>query len=81
MPAGATSNTTEDGDDEQLLADMSPTARSIYEENLKSVNASIQDAQETLAQDPDNDDARLFLQDAFHQKAMVYELAMDRSMQ
>ena len=81
VPAGATASTTEDGDEEQLLADMSPTARSIYEENLKSVNSSIHDAQATLAQDPDNDDARLFLQDAFHQKAMVYELAMDRSMQ
>jgi hypothetical protein len=71
----------EDADDQQLLADMSPTARSVYEENLKSVNASIQDAEATLAQDPDNDEARHFLQDAFHQKAMVYELAMDRSMQ
>lgn len=81
VPAATTANTTEDRDDEQFLADMSPTARSMYEENLKSVNASIQDAQATLAQDPDNDAARLFLQDAFHQKAMVYELAMDRSMQ
>jgi hypothetical protein len=70
-----------DGDDEQLLADMSPTTRSVYEQNLKSVNASIQDAQATLAQDPENEEAQHFLQDAYHQKAMVYELAMDRSMQ
>ena len=73
--------TTEDADDQQLLADMSPTTRSIYEENLKSVNASIQDAQTTLAGDPDNEEARHFLQDAYNQKAMVYELAMDRSME
>lgn len=72
---------TADMDDQQLLADMSPTTRSVYEENLKNVNASIQDAQATLAQDPDNEEAQHFLQDAYHQKAMVYELAMDRSMQ
>lgn len=75
------SRTTEDVDDEELLADMSPTTRSVYEQNLKSVNASIQDAQASLAQDPDNEEARHFLQDAYHQKAMVYELAMDRSVQ
>jgi hypothetical protein len=77
----SSSSSTEDVDDEQLLADMSPTTRSVYEQNLKSVNASIQDAQASLAQDPDNEEARHFLQDAYHQKAMVYELAMDRSMQ
>jgi hypothetical protein len=77
----ASPSTTADVDDEQLLADMSPTTRSVYEQNLKSVNASIQDAQASLAQDPDNEEARHFLQDAYHQKAMVYELAMDRSME
>lgn len=76
-----TSATSEDADDEQLLADMSPAARSVYEENLKSVNASIQDAKATLAQNPEDNEVRHFLQDAYHQKAMVYELAMDRSMQ
>jgi hypothetical protein len=81
IPADTTATTTADSDDEQLLADMSPTTRSEYEQNLKSVNASIQDAQTTLAQDPDNEEARHFLQDAYNQKAMVYELAMDRSMQ
>lgn len=70
-----------DTEEDELLAGMSATARSIYEENLKSVNTSIQDAQATLAQDPDNDEARYFLQDAYHKKAMVYELAMDRALQ
>jgi hypothetical protein len=59
---------------------MSPSTRSVYEENLKNVNASIQEAEATLAQDPNNEDAQHFLNDAYHQKAMVYELAMDRSM-
>ena len=76
VPSGAT-----DVDDEQLLADMSPGTRSVYEQNLRSVNASIQEAEATLQQDPDNDEAQRFLHDAYHQKAMVYELAMDRSMQ
>jgi hypothetical protein len=79
--APSTSATSDDADDEQLLANMSPAARSVYQENLKSVNASIQDAKTTLAQNPDDNEVRHFLQDAYHQKAMVYELAMDRSMQ
>jgi hypothetical protein len=81
VPVAPAAVSTEDADDQQLLADMSPTTRSIYEENLKNVNASIQDAQTTLAEDPDNEEARHFLQDAYNQKAMVYELAMDRSME
>ena len=79
-PAAVVPSTGADVDDDQLLADMSPSTRSMYEQNLKSVNASIQDAQATLAQDPENEEAQHFLLDAYHQKAMVYELAMDRSM-
>jgi hypothetical protein len=80
-PRVASPATTEDVDDQELLADMSPNTRTLYEENLKNVNASIQDAQATLAQDPENEEAQHFLQQAYQQKAMVYELAMDRSMQ
>ena len=53
--------------------------RTTYENNLKDVNAFIRDANDSLARNPNNDEARHFLMDAYQQKAMVYELAMDRT--
>ena len=70
-----------DNDDEQILSQLSPGMRATYEDNLKSVDAFIQDAKNSLAQNPDDDEARHFLMDAYQQKTMVYQLAMDRSAQ
>jgi hypothetical protein len=65
-------------EDLQILAQISPAMRATYENNLKDVNAFIKDAQDSLAQDPNDEEARHFLMDAYQQKAIVYELAMDR---
>ena len=65
--------------DQDVLAQMSPASRITYESNLKDVNAFIRDAQDSLAQNPNDEEARHFLRDAYQQKAMVYELAMDRT--
>jgi hypothetical protein len=65
--------------DQDVLAQMSPATRITYESNLKDVNAFIRDAQDSLAQNPNDEEARHFLMDAYQQKAMVYELAMDRT--
>lgn len=70
-----------DNDDEQFLGELSPAMRATYEDNLKSVDAFIQDAKDSLAQNPNDDEARHFLMRAYEQKAMVYQLAMDRSAQ
>jgi hypothetical protein len=70
-----------DVDEEPLLGHMSPAARARYEDSLRTVNAFIQDAQASLNANPDDEVARHFLMDAYAQKAMVYELAMDRSLQ
>ncbi|HET7209556.1 MAG TPA: hypothetical protein VFI95_23485 [Terriglobales bacterium] len=70
-----------DQDDQELLADISPSVRATYADDLQSVNDFIHDAETSLAQDPNDDEARHFLMDAYEQKAMVYQLAMDRSMQ
>jgi hypothetical protein len=66
-------------DDLQLLTQLSPAMRDTYETNLKDVNAFIQDAQESLAQNPNDEEARHFLMDAYQQKEVVYQLAMDRT--
>jgi hypothetical protein len=79
--AGASATSSVDSDDEQLLAQVSPSARAVYADNLKNVNAFIQDAQEDLKKNPDDDDARQFLMQAYEQKEAVYDLAMSRSMQ
>jgi hypothetical protein len=74
-------NQPDDADDEQLLSEVAPSMRATYADNLRSVNAFIQDAQDDLKQNPDDDDARHFLMEAYEQKESVYDLAMSRSMQ
>lgn len=70
-----------DADDELLLAHVSPAVRARYEDTLRNVNAFIDDAQASLNENPNDEEARLLLMDAYSQKTMVYELAMDRSLQ
>jgi hypothetical protein len=65
-------------DDQQLLEQVTavrPASRQAYENNLRTVNASIADAKKTLAENPDDRDARQSLSAAYEQKAMMYELA------
>ncbi len=84
-PAGngfsVTATPVSTADDEQFLSEVSPAVRAMYADNLRNVNSSIQDAQQVLAQDPDNDEARHFLMDAYQQREMLYQLAMDGSVQ
>jgi hypothetical protein len=65
-------------DDQQLLEQVTavrPASRQAYENNLRIVNASIADAKKTLAENPNDRDARQSLSAAYEQKAMMYELA------
>ena len=80
IPQSQTPSTMADLDDEQLLAQVAPPMRAAYEDNLKSVNAFIRDAQQDLQQNPDDEEARHFLMDAYEQKETLYDLAMNRSM-
>jgi hypothetical protein len=61
----------------QEVADNSPAMRGQYEENLRQVNDSIRDAQTTVDQSPNDEDARRSLMDAYEQKSMLFEMAMD----
>ncbi len=83
-PAGngfQVSATPVSADDEQFLAEVSPSVRATYADNLRTVNSSILEAQQALQEDPSNDEARHFLMDAYQQRDMLYQLAMDRSVQ
>jgi hypothetical protein len=69
--------------DEDLLqevASLSPAVRAQYADNLRLVNQYIQDAKSVVDANPNDEEARRSLLEAYQQKAMLFELAMDRSL-
>lgn len=64
----------------QEVADNTPAMRGEYEENLRRVNESIREAQSFVDESPNDEDARRSLMDAYHQKSMLFEMAMERSL-
>ena len=69
-------------DDDLLLeaAKQSPAMQAQYTDNLRRVNQYIQDAKGVVAADPNDEEARRSLLEAYQEKAMLFELAMDRSL-
>jgi hypothetical protein len=68
-------------EDQQFLSVVStgaPAQRAAYESQLQAVNANIREVQSYLAQNPGDADARQQLMDAYQQKALLYQIAMDR---
>ena len=56
-----------------------PAVRATYEANLKDVNAYIEDAEASARQNPTDEEAQQSLMNAYEQRSMVYEMALDRS--
>jgi hypothetical protein len=69
-------------DDDLLLeaAHQSPAMQAQYTDNLRRVNQYIQDAKGVVAANPNDEEARRSLMEAYQEKAMLFELAMDRSL-
>jgi hypothetical protein len=70
--------------DDELLQEIeqqSPALREQYADNLRRVNEYIQDARDIAAGDPNDEEARRSLMEAYQEKAMLFELALDRSLQ
>lgn len=70
-------------EDEQVLdviGSHSPAMRAEYAANLQSVNDYIRDVEESAQADPNDEEAQQSLMDAYGQRAMVYDMALDRSM-
>jgi hypothetical protein len=68
-------------DDQQFLSEVStraPSMKATYEKQLQAVNSEIRDVQAYLERNPDNADARQQLMDAYEQKALLYQIALDR---
>jgi hypothetical protein len=77
--AGSNNN----NDDQQVLeaiGSRSPVVRAEYAANLQNVNNYIRDAEESAQADPNDEEAQQSLMDAYEQRAMVYDMALDRSM-
>ena len=55
--------------------------RSRYEADLQDVNSYIRDAEQSALAHPNDEAAQRYVMDAYEQKAMVYQLALDRSVQ
>jgi hypothetical protein len=70
-----------DDDLKQELAQLSPALQAQYSDNLRCVNEYIQDEQSIVAADPNDEEAHRSLMEAYQQKAMLFDLALDRSLQ
>jgi hypothetical protein len=84
LKTGAPIKSASEQSDEQLLQEVSmraPMMRAAYESNLKDVNNYIRDAQESVNADPNDEEAQQALMDAYGQRSMIYEMALDRSLQ
>jgi len=69
--------------DNDLLAEMAeqaPALQAQYTENLRNVNDYIRDAKHSLDANPNDEEAHRALMDAYQEKAMLFELALDRSL-
>jgi hypothetical protein len=68
-------------EDQQFLSEVStraPSLRATYENQLQAVNADIRETQAYVDRNPDDADARQHLMDAYEQKALLYQIALDR---
>jgi hypothetical protein len=69
--------------DDELLQEVSnqpPAMKAQYADNLRRVNDYIADAQRSVDADPYDQEARRSLMEAYQQKSMLFELAVDRSL-
>jgi hypothetical protein len=64
----------------QEIAAQSPEMKAQYQDDLRRVNEYIHDAKDIVDADPNDAEARRSLMEAYQQKAMLFELAMDRSL-
>jgi hypothetical protein len=70
----------EDKEFMEAVGSRSPALRASYEKDLGDVNAYIRDAEQSAKAHPGDEEAQEYLMNAYEQKAMVYELASDRSL-
>jgi hypothetical protein len=77
----ASAGTAEAAADQQLLKSVAlraPAMEAAYKANLQDVNSYIRDAEASVKDNPNDEEAQQYLSYAYEQRAMVYEMAEDR---
>ncbi len=69
---------TEDQQFLSVVSTLSPSMRVTYENQLQAVNADIRETQAYVDRNPGDPDARQHLMDAYEQKELLYQIALDR---
>ena len=72
-----------DVQDQQILSEIAahaPVLSQSYEQDLQRVNAYIADARGLVVSNPDDEESRQALMEAYQQKAMLYNMAMRHSL-
>jgi len=80
---GVSQDSAIDADQVQLLnlvASRAPAMRAGYESDLRAVNAYIRDAETWVRDNPNDAIGQQYLMNAYEQRAMVYEMAMNRAL-
>jgi hypothetical protein len=65
----------------RLVAERMPALSAAFAADLKAVNDYIREAESSARANPQDETARQHLMSAYGQRAMIYEMAMDRSLQ
>jgi len=71
-------------DEQQLLSLVearTPALRQSFESDLRAVDSYIQDSEQSARTNPNDEIAQQHLMNAYEQRAMVYEMAMDHTVQ
>lgn len=64
----------------KIVEARAPAMRAAYESEFRAVNAYIRDAELSARSNPNDEIAQQYLNNAYEQRAMVYEMAMDHGL-
>lgn len=76
----ASLNTPEDDQLLEAVQARTPRLRADFEANLQLVNAYIRDAEQSAKSDPNDEIAQQQLMNAYDERAMIYQMALNRSL-
>jgi len=79
-PAIEVANAADDQRLLQAVGERAPAMKAAYEANLENVNSYIRDAEESVKNNPNDEEAQQYLSNAYEQRAMLYEMALDRTL-
>jgi hypothetical protein len=81
LPAREDSARFKDQDFLKEVTLRSPDMRESYGANLENADAYIQDAEDAAKNNPNDEEAQRYVINAYEQRAMIYEMALDRPLQ